>query len=73
MAAPRKWGYTRTNAELNISVVGCPAQVGIHRWERLEFSFLIRLPRASGDTPGCLIAGLRFLRAAPRKWGYTGE
>ena len=71
-AAPRKWGYTPVPILAHSHHLGCPAQVGIHLRRRQGAIGANRLPRASGDTPAHAREKYGNLRAAPRKWGYTG-
>ncbi len=70
-AAPRKWGYTAPSALRRSWLPGCPAQVGIHPRCLVFACGLVRLPRASGDTPARNKACYSASKAAPRKWGYT--
>ena len=69
--APRKWGYTDPKRLKGTCLLGCPAQVGIHRPVKERGCALSGMPRASGDTPFERTGRLRYLRDAPRKWGYT--
>ena len=71
LAAPRKWGYTRTSPSQYLHVRGCPTQVGIYPLEPAIAAIAKRLPHASGDIPITVPLEICNEGAAPRKWGYT--
>ena len=69
--APRKWGYTLQSNAFATAAPGCPAQVGIHRTAPDLSGSIVRMPRASGDTPYQIFDRENGWTDAPRKWGYT--